>query len=125
VISALVSTTVTVTLVLAAWAGWLAARDRAAGRGVLAGLAVTELLLAVQAGLALVRLVGGAGAMSGAGEVVTFLAYLVGSLAALPLGGVWAHGERTRWGAAVVAVAALTTTVLIVRLQVIWVGTGG
>ena len=46
----------------AAWVGWLAARDRAAGRAIVAGLAVAELLLTVQAGLAVVRLTGGAGA---------------------------------------------------------------
>ena len=115
---------VTLTLLMATWAGGLAVWGRPAGRPLLAGIAVAQVLLMAQAGLALVRLAGGGGAMAGAGEVVTFTAYLVGSLVVLPIGGVWARAEPTRWGAAVLAVAALTTTVIVARLQAIWLGTG-
>ena len=121
--SALGTGTVTVVLLLAAWSGGLAALGRPPGRAVLIGFAVAELALIAQAGLALVRLIGGSGAMSGAGEVVTFIAYLLGSVLAVPFVGAWARAEPTRWGAAVLAVGALTTAVLIARLQAIWVGT--
>lgn len=121
----MVTGTVTVVLLLAAWTGALAALGRSAGRAVLACFALAELLLIAQAGLALVRLFAGLGAMSGAGEVVTFVAYLLGSVVALPFVGAWARAEPTRWGAAVLAVGALTTVVLIARLQAIWVGTDG
>ena len=122
--STLVTVSVTLTLLLATWAGGLAVWGRPAGRALLAGIAVAQVLVMAQAGFAVVRLAGGGGAIAGAGEVVTFTAYLAGSLVVLPIAGVWARAEPTRWGAAVLAVAALTTTVIVARLQAIWLGTG-
>jgi hypothetical protein len=54
-----------------------------------------------------------------------FIAYLVVSLLVLPLGLFWALAEKSRWGTAVLLVAALAVPVVVVRLQQLWDGVGG
>lgn len=49
-----------------------------------------------------------------------FLGYLLTSLVILPLAGVWALAERTRWGPVVMVVGCLTIPVLIIRLEQVW-----
>jgi hypothetical protein len=57
--------------------------------------------------------------------VAIFVAYLVGAAFAVPAGGFMSLTERTRWGSATVAAAAVVLAVLEVRLYDIWGGIGG
>jgi hypothetical protein len=87
---------------------------------LLGGLAVIEALLVVQLVISVVLLISG----ERPGSLVTFLAYLIGSLLVLPIGTVWALAERTRSSTAVLGVACLTVPVLILRMSEVWAGAG-
>jgi hypothetical protein len=86
------------------------------GLVMLAALGILEILVLVQVGLTVARLVGG--------EHPAGLATLIGYLIAVPLvpagAAFWGLLERTRWGPAVVAVAGLVAAVLMVRLHQVW-----
>lgn len=87
--------------------------------GHLGVVAAVELLLVVQAVVAVVLLVQG-GQIEGSAGV--FLAYLVGTLLALPLTLLWGLGEPSRWTLVALAVACLVVAVLVLRLDQIWTG---
>ena len=94
---------------------------RRTGSAHLAGAGVLELLLLAQAAVALAGLAGG----HRPDELATFVAYLV-TVVLLPVAGtLWARGEPTRWGGTVLAVAAVTATVMTWRLLQLWEVTGG
>ena len=82
----------------------------------LVGLLLLEILLLVLIGLIVAKLAGGARPAS--------LPTLIGYLVATPLvplaAAFWGAMERSRWGPAVVAVAALASAVLVVRLHQVW-----
>jgi hypothetical protein len=103
-------------LALAAYALLTTARNRRMGVGLLAALGVLEILLLVEDGLIAARLASGAHPAG--------LATLIGYMIAMPIVPVaaafWGLLERSRWGAAVVAVAGLVAPVLMVRLHQIW-----
>lgn len=84
------------------------------------GLGLLELALIVQLVIGVVQLVSGDQDVS----ALTFVGYLVGILVVLPLGTLWALGEPTRSGTAVLVVATLVVPVLVVRLQQIWTASG-
>ena len=105
---------VALSLVLAVWAGWRAARDRPVILRQLYGAAVVEAYLAVQAVVVAVRPASG-GATSG-----LFWIYVGTQMVLLPLAALWAFAERSRWSSVVMAVAALTVAFLQVRMQQIW-----
>ena len=86
----------------------------------LLGSAVLELALLVQGAVGAVLLVRTERPVDG----VLFASYLLTSVLVVPLGAFWAVGERSRWGTGVLAVAALTTGALVLRLEQIW-RTGG
>ncbi|SFP71750.1 hypothetical protein SAMN05421810_103190 [Amycolatopsis arida] len=114
---------VVVALASLAVAGWCfvqAARNRPPRRPLLIGLAVVELLLAAQVVIAVVLLLSG----QRPGSMVTFLAYLVGSLLVLPLGAMWALAERSRSSTVVLGVACVTVPVLVLRMHEVWGGAG-
>jgi hypothetical protein len=103
-------------LALAAYALLTTARNRRMGVGLLAALGVLEILLLVEDGLIAAKLASGAHPAG--------LATLIGYMIAMPIVPVaaafWGLLERSRWGAAVVAVAGLVAPVLMVRLHQIW-----
>ena len=87
----------------------------------LGGTALLELLLLVQAALAVVLLVRG----DRPADTPTFLSYLRG-IVLLPVAGtLWARTEPTRWAGAVLAVAAGAVGVMVWRLQELWEATSG
>jgi hypothetical protein len=116
VISALVVGLVIGNLGLMSAALLWAALDRPVRLGHLAAGAVLELALIVQGVVAGVRLIGG----NRPDSVPTFVGYLLGSLVVLPLGVLWALEERTRWSSVVLAIAALTVAVIVIRMDVVW-----
>lgn len=81
--------------------------------------AAVELLLVVQALIAVVLLVQGGVIMGSTG---VFVSYLVFALAALPLTLLWGLGEPSRWTLVALGVAALVVAVLVLRLDQIWAG---
>ncbi len=92
----------------------LAALDRLPPKVHLQGLLLLQVLVLVQAVLALVRLGGWDGP---AGEL---LGYLAVAVLLVPGGMVLTVEERTRWGTAVLGAACLVLAVVLLRLQVIW-----
>ncbi|PRX44562.1 hypothetical protein B0I33_11171 [Prauserella shujinwangii] len=107
-------------LAVAVWSFVLVARNRPPQRALLAGLAAVEVLLIAQAVLAAVLLIAG----ERPGSMPTFIGYLAGSLVVLPLGTVWALAERSRSATAVLGVACVTVSVLVLRLYEVWGGAG-
>ncbi|RNF99175.1 hypothetical protein [Streptomyces botrytidirepellens] len=109
-------------LALAAWCGFAAYRDQPTKDWHFIGMAVVSLLAIVQLVIGVVRLAQGDEPEQG---VAIFIAYLVGSALAVPIAAFMSLAERTRWGSATVAAAAVVLAVLEVRLYDIWGGVGG
>lgn len=82
-------------------------------------VAAVEVLLLVQTVVAVVLLVQGDQIMGSAG---VFIAYLIGTLLALPLTLLWGLGEPSKWTLVALGVACLVVAVLVLRLDQIWVG---
>ncbi|MEJ5945019.1 hypothetical protein WDZ17_06875 [Pseudokineococcus basanitobsidens] len=105
-------------LALAAWSlvGALRAARPSGGQLLLA--AVLEVLVLVQAAVAVVYVVTGTRPVSTA----TFAGYLLTVVVLLPVGVFWGLADRSRWGNGVLAITAVTTAVLVLRLEQIWNG---
>jgi len=83
-------------------------------------LAITELLLLVQLVTTIVLVVGGRHAAT---DTVEFFAYVITALLIPPAAVFWALIERnSRWSTVVLAVAALSIAVMLVRMHQIWTG---
>ncbi|NDL58102.1 hypothetical protein [Phytoactinopolyspora mesophila] len=82
------------------------------------GAAVVELLLLIQAVVAIIIMIMG----NGPDETALFISYLVFVLLLMPIGLFWALAEKSRWGTAVLVFVALVVAALMVRLQDIWDG---
>lgn len=121
---ALTTTLVVASLLLTAAALGQVVRDRPVGRGLLAGAALVELGLLAQLVVTAAALIGGERPAQ-SGGLPTFLGYLLTVVLLLPAGVLWSLTERTRWGSAVLAGAAVTVPVMIARMLQVWDGTGG
>lgn len=117
-ILALLLLVVALCVVLAGWAGWFVARDRAVILNQLWGGAVIEGVLLIQGVVALVQAATGAGA----GDLLLFWGYYATTLVVLPVAAAWAFAERTRWSSVVLLVASLTVAFLEWRMWQIWTG---
>jgi hypothetical protein len=82
--------------------------------------AVLELVLLVQAGIAVAAMAGG----ERPADLPTFLGYLIGVLLVPVAGVLWARTERSRWAGTVIAVAAAVVAVMGWRLLQLWEATG-
>lgn len=109
-------------ITLAAWCGYAAYRDQPTKDWHFIGMAVVSVLGLVQLVIGIVLLARGEDPDQG---TAIFVSYLIGSALAVPIGGFMSLAERTRWGSATVAAAAVVMAVLQVRLFDIWEGTGG
>jgi len=78
--------------------------------------AVLELLLLIQAVLAVVAMAGG----NTPPETATFSGYLAGVVLVPVAGSLWARTEQTRWAGTVIAVAAAVVAVMVWRLLQLW-----
>ncbi len=103
-------------LLLAGWTAIQAGRRRPTSEAQMIGAIVVEIGLAVQVVIALVRLAGG----TAVAEPVTFIAYSLGVLLALPLGFYLAREERTRWGSLCLCFTAVVVAVMVLRLLQLW-----
>ena len=110
------TTIIVVGLALAGYALLMTVRNRRMDMSLLVALGVLEILLLLEVGLIVARLVSG--------ERPAQLATLIGYLIAMPLvplaAAFWGLLERSRWGPAVIVVAGLVAAVLMVRLHQIW-----
>jgi hypothetical protein len=107
-------------LVLAAWCLLASLRNRPPNLSHLIGAGVVELAAVVLAVAAIAAMIGG----DRPHEVGTFVGYLMTFLGMLPVAGVLARMEPTRWGSVILTVAALVMPVLVLRLEQIWEATG-
>ena len=117
----IVPVVVAVIVAALAWALWClvsAALDQAPTVRHRLGLVVLEVVAVLQALVAVVLLVV-QGGRSGTG-VAEIVGYLIASVVVLPIGAALAHGERTRYGSVVLAVAGLTLAVLVLRTGQVW-----
>ena len=94
---------------------------RPLGVAHLGAVAVVELAVLVQVVLAIVDLARGA-EVDG---VALFIAYLAFAVIVLPVGALWAVGEKNRWSGAVLAVAALGLVVTLIRMDAVWLAPRG
>jgi Kef-type K+ transport system membrane component KefB len=101
---------------VALWLVVLIVLDRLPGDLLYGVLAVVEAGLVVQLVIGLVRVSGEHGDLN----VAAYVGYLVGSLLVLPVAFLWAAGERTRSGTAVLLVGVLAVGFLFLRLQQLW-----
>ena len=107
-------------LLLAALGAAATVAGRRIGLVHVAGAGLLEVLLLLQAGIAVSALIGG----TRPADTPTFVSYLIGVLL-VPIAGVlWARTERTRWAGTVIAVAALVVAVMAWRLLQLWEATG-
>ena len=113
-IDPLATVVIAAALVLALVAVVCAALDRLPPRVHLLSLVLLQVVLVVQAVLALTRLGGWDGRI---GEL---LGYLAVSVIVLPGGMVLVVEERSRWGTLVLGAACLTAAVVTQRLGVVW-----
>lgn len=102
-------------LLLGAWSGVQAARDRPTDDAMMVAAIVLEVALVVQTAIGLSRF-----GSVGLSEPATFVAYALGILLPLPLGFYLARIERTRWGSIVLGFTAVVVGVMTLRLLQIW-----
>jgi hypothetical protein len=102
-------------LALAAWGFVAAGLDRAPGRALFAGAWVVSAVMAVQAVVAVVRMVGGADI-----DAALFTGYLLTALLLEPAAIYLARLEPTRWGSVILASGGLVLAPLALRLLQIW-----
>lgn len=103
-------------LAVAVWSFVLVARNRAPRNALLVGVATVEVLLIAQLVIAVVLMF-----VSGVpDEPATFLAYLIASVLALPVGTFWALAERSRSSTAVLGVVCLAVPVIVLRMGELW-----
>jgi hypothetical protein len=82
----------------------------------LAAAGVLEVLLLVQAGVAIAALAAG----HRLAETATFLGYLAGVVLVPVAGVLWSRNERSRWAGTVLAVAGAVAGVMLGRLVQLW-----
>jgi hypothetical protein len=103
-------------LLLAAWSAARAARGRGLQAPQLVAAGLLQGALVVGGILEVARLLGGG---HRAAEPTTHVGYLVASVLVLPLAvSNTSPARATRWDAAIVAVGALATAVVVLRLRV-------
>ena len=103
-------------LLVAAWAGVSALRRRDPFLVAAVVAAVTEVVLLVQAVIAIVSSFNG----ETADAPGLFFGYLVAVILVLPATMLWSRAERNQFGSVVILVGGLVLAVLVVRLQQIW-----
>ncbi|MGQ0575816.1 MAG: hypothetical protein ACT4RN_16670 [Pseudonocardia sp.] len=115
-IDALVVVLLVATGLLVVYGVALTVLDRPPDRWTRPIVGVVVALVAFQAAIAALRVFTG----TQLPEPSTFLIYLVVAVCVLPIALQFATAEPSRWGGAVIAVAAVATGVAVLRLQGLW-----
>jgi hypothetical protein len=103
---------------VAAFSGVMALLDRPPRLPHLAGLAMVEVVLLVQAVVAMARMFSG----DRPDNLATFVGYLLTAVLIPPLAALLGWSERSRWGSAIISAGCLVVPVMVVRLQQLWQG---
>lgn len=103
----------------ALWTLWYVIRNRVPREQHVIGAGVVQVLLILQAAVAIAIWIADAGPQGG---VATFIGYLLFTLLLLPVSLFLALAEKSRWGTAILAAAALIIPVLDLRLLQVWDG---
>lgn len=103
-------------LLIAAWAAVSALRRKDPLLVAMVMAIVTEVVIVVQAVVAIIVSIRG----EGADEPGVFFGYLISVVLLLPAALMWARAERNQFGSLVILVGSLVLAVLIVRLQQVW-----
>ena len=119
VILALAWTTGALAAALAIAATVATARARRLDDAQLVASALLEVALLVQGVVGVLRWVG-----ADRDDGALFIPYLLTAVLVMPLGVFWAIGERSRYGTGVLAFAAATEVVLVLRTHQVWVSGG-
>ncbi len=109
---------IVISLLLVLWAGILLVIKRQPDLILALGGVLLEVLL-------LGFVIGGIVQMVGSDRDFAraeFVGYLIACLVVLPAAFLWARGEKSRAGLAVIAVAYLLLPILIMRVQQVWEG---
>ncbi|MFX4294755.1 hypothetical protein [Streptomyces bohaiensis] len=107
-------------VLLGVWCAVAALRDQSAKDWHYAAMAVVTLLTVVQLVVGVVMLAGGD--RPAGDSTAVFVSYLVSVTACVPVVGMVALGERSRWGPATVAAGAFLLAILELRLHDVWGG---
>ncbi|MEU4761897.1 hypothetical protein AB0H12_01505 [Actinosynnema sp. NPDC023794] len=112
-----------VALVAALWSLVLVVADRPITLATKPTLGLAAVVVLLEVGL-LVQAVAATVAVLGSDraglDAPTFFGYLIAVVAVLPVGAFWALGDRSRWGAGVLAVSCLSVPAMILRLNQLW-----
>lgn len=106
-------------LLYALWTLWYLVRNKTPREPHVIGAAVVEVVLLIQAAIAIVLWIVDDGPI---GNGVTFVGYLLFTLVLLPVALFLALAEKSRWGTAILFFGALLVPVLTLRLQQVWDG---
>jgi hypothetical protein len=107
-------------LALAAWCLVTTVRNRTLTTAHWAGLGLVQTLVVAEVVTAVVALARG----HHPADYVTFVGYLAAIFLILPLAGLLARLEPTRWGTLIAGVGAVVIPVLVVRINQLWGGVG-
>ena len=99
------------------WGIITAIADKPPGKAQLLFAAAVWLVTLVQSGIAGIRMIAGFSPQSPA----TVVGYLIGIVLLIPVAWFWANSERTRYSGLVLAVAALATLAMTLRLLTLWI----
>ena len=99
------------------WGVVTAIADKPPGKAQLLFAAAVWLVTLVQSGIAGIRMIAGFSPQSPA----TVVGYLIGIVLLIPVAWFWANSERTRYSGLVLAVAALATLAMTLRLLTLWI----
>lgn len=103
-------------LVGTAWGIATGALNKAPGQTQIVFAALVALVTVVQSVIAGVKLALG----YRPDELATTIGYLIGIVFLVPVAGLWALSERTRYSGYVLSVAAFAVLGMTLRLQVLW-----
>jgi len=117
VLDPLVNGLIAATLVVAAVTALLSLLRRATPQFVSVAVLGIGAAAVVQAGSAFVQFIAG----PRPDEPGTFLGYLLSSILIVPAAWLWARVEPGRWGNGVLCIGCLTLSVMIVRMNQLWV----
>ena len=113
--------TIVVALLLGIWYLIRCALNRPPGNLDLWAMLGLSALVAVLTIVAVVSLISG----DRPSDTITFIGYLITTIAFAPVGFYLARLEPTRWGTLILGIACLVLPVLVLRLQQIAEATGG
>lgn len=83
----------------------------------LGALALVELLLLIQLGVAIIAPFTGNNAV---GSVLEFYTYLISAILLPVAAGFWALVDRSKWSTVILGVVGLAVAVMVYRMQQIW-----